>query len=217
MRFEAGNQAKVLLVSPHADDMELGAGATVAKLIEEGLEVYSVVLSLRKKTVPPDFPEAELIRETEAAAKTLGIDRTRLHILDFPNREFPALRQEILDRLVQFRRELMPDVVFAPSFDDMHQDHLVTAHEVFRAFKNVSVLSYELPWNYRARTTQNFFSIVREAHLERKIEALSHYRSQAVRRVFFSADYVRSLAAVHGAHVNRSLAEAFEVVRWVAE
>ncbi len=217
MLFRAGNRNKVLVVSPHADDVELGAGATVSKLIGKGFEVFSVVLSLRKKTVPPDFPEGELRRETEAAAKTLGIDVGRLHILDFPNREFPALRQEILDTLVRFQRELTPDLVFAPSFDDMHQDHMVTAHEVFRAFKNVSVLSYELPWNYRARTTQNLFSVVGEDHLERKVEALSHYRSQAPRRRFFSSDYVRSLATVHGTHVNRPLAEAFEVVRLVSE
>lgn len=196
--------------------MELGAGATLAKLITEGHEIHSLVFSLRRKTVAEDFPKEELIRETQRAAQALGIARERLHIHDYPNREFPRLRQELLDALVRVRKTLEPDLVLTASFDDMHQDHHTIAEETFRAFKHTSVLSYELPWN-RIRSVVNYYSVVSSAQLQRKIRSLACYRSQVPSRErFFSSDYTRSLALVRGAQVSQRLAEAFEVVRWIA-
>jgi LmbE family N-acetylglucosaminyl deacetylase len=205
---------KVLLVNAHADDIELGCGGTIVKMLEKGIEVHSLVLSLRKKTVPDDFPEKLLIDEVKKAARELSLNEENLHILNFPNRIFPAIRQEILDAIVDYNRKIMPELVFCPSFDDMHQDHLVTANEVFRAFKNQSIFSYELPWN-RIRTVINLYSTIENRHLEKKIKALSHYKSQSRQRLYFNEFYIKSLAHTRGVQIKQEYAEAFEIVRLI--
>ena len=52
---------KILLLSPHTDDGELGCGGTVAKLIEQGKEVFYVAFSACEQSVLPQFPKDILI------------------------------------------------------------------------------------------------------------------------------------------------------------
>lgn len=47
---------KILIVSPHTDDGELGCGGAIAKYIEEGYQVEYVALSCCEKSVPPEYP-----------------------------------------------------------------------------------------------------------------------------------------------------------------
>ncbi len=207
---------KILVLSPHADDGELGCGATVSKFIEKGVDVHFLVLSLRRKTVPVDFPEDKLIKECTDAMSALGLNKNNWHIRDYEHRIFPELRQELLDQLIKIRKDIEPDLVFAPSFDDMHQDHGIIANESFRAFKNNKILSYELPWN-RIVTHTNFYTSVDKHHLEKKAKALSFYESQKPGRPFFDKDYIFSLAKIRGAEIKKEYAESFEVMRWIYE
>lgn len=215
MELSTSKSSPILIINPHADDFELGCGGTIAKWIEQGYDVHSVVLSLRRKTVPSNFPVETLYDETRSAATMIGLKPGNLHITDFDNRVFPALRQDILDLLVRFRRDLHPSLVLAPSFDDMHQDHSVAAYESFRAFKECSIISYELPWN-RIVTHTTCYSILEEQHIKKKIDAMMQYKSQINReRSFFDSEYIRSLAISKGVQVKARYAETFEIVRWI--
>ena len=85
--------------------------------------------------------------------------------------------------------------------------------EGLRAFKDLSVLGYELPWNHVAFSAQAFFCL-EERHLARKWLALSCYRSQLeMGRSYFSEEFILSLARVRGTMVKAPFAEAFEVLR----
>ena len=135
---------KILLLSPHTDDGELGCGGTVAKLIEQGKEVFYVAFSACEQSVLPQFPKDILITEVKAATSTLGISEDHLILKRFDVRTFNYHRQEILDILIQLREEIKPDTVLIPSLNDIHQDHKTIAEEALRAFKFINVLSYEL-------------------------------------------------------------------------
>ena len=76
-----------------------------------------------------------------------GIDKEHLFILDYPVREFTSHRQDILDDMIKIGNRLNPDYVFAPSLNDVHQDHHVIAEEAIRAFKKTTLFAYEVPWN----------------------------------------------------------------------
>jgi len=214
MILETRKIKKILVISAHVDDMEFGCGGTVAKLIEQGAEVYNLALSLRKTTVPKDFPEKELIKEAQQAAKTLSLRKENLIIKDFPNRIFPAIRQDILDTFCFYAKKIKPDLVFTTSLDDMHQDHRVVAEESFRAFKHTNIIAYGFAWN-RIKHTINIYSVIEERHLRKKIKSLQSYQSQIKGRPYFTPGYIRSLAITQGTIIKRKYAECLELIRWI--
>ena len=206
---------KILLLSPHTDDGELGCGGTVAKLIEQGKEVYYVAFSACEQSVLPQFPKDILITEVKAATSTLGIAEDHLILKRFDVRTFNYHRQEILDILIQLREEIKPDTVLIPSLNDIHQDHKTIAEEALRAFKFINVLSYELPWNNLNFNTCAF-EVLDEKHVKTKVEALKKYQSQA-HRPYANEEFLRSQVRMRGVQVSRKFAEVFEVIRTVMD
>ncbi|HEX58926.1 MAG TPA: PIG-L family deacetylase [Methanomicrobia archaeon] len=204
---------RILILSPHTDDGELGCGGSIAKFIEGGSEVFYVALSSCEKSVPEGFPKDILKREVRKATKVLGIKRENLLLFEYEVREFPRFRQEILDTLIEIKEAVMLDVVFTPSSYDTHQDHRVTRDETLRAFKKCTVLGYEQPWNNITFDTTAFVRL-EERHIEKKIKALSCYESQKG-RPYFDDSFIKSLARTRGVQIDAEYAEAFEVMRWI--
>ncbi|MBT8507615.1 LmbE family protein [Methanomicrobiaceae archaeon CYW5] len=202
---------RMLVISPHTDDGELGCGGTIARFIREGYEVRYVALSCCEESVPEEYPKDILRTEVKAATKILGMDDPIL--LEFEVRKFPQYRQQILDALIRIRNEIQPVTVFTPSSFDTHQDHKVTFEETLRAFKQCTILGYEQPWNNITFNTLAFVAFSEEC-LRIKIDALRCYETQKG-RPYFDAGFIRGLALTRGTQVEERYAEAFEVIRWV--
>tara|TARA_R110002073_G_scaffold322276_2_gene498837 strand:+ start:19576 stop:20214 length:639 start_codon:yes stop_codon:yes gene_type:complete len=208
------NKIKVVLVlAPHTDDGEFGCGGTIAKLIENGAEVHYVAFSACEQSVLPQFPSDILITEVKEATKVLGIKKENLHLLKYDVRTFNYKRQEILDDIIKFKKEIDPDLVFIPSLNDIHQDHATIANEAVRAFKFKNILSYEMPWNNFNFSTTNFF-VLSEGHIQTKIDALREYKSQK-HRPYANEEFIRSLARTRGVQIGEKYAEVFEVIRLI--
>ena len=203
----------ILILGPHTDDGEWGCGASMAKWIEDGHEVHYVAFSAAEESVPSHHDKDILREEIQVAAKVIGLDPSFLHVLDYRVRHFPRDRQEILETLIKLRAEIKPNVVIAPSSYDTHQDHETIQKEAFRAFKRVTLLGYEIPWNNR-RIEVNYFHSFGDNHLEKKIQSLAAYKSQIFRAPNYE-ELIRSLAIQRGSQVGHRHAEAFEVIRWV--
>ena len=201
----------VLVLAPHTDDGELGMGGTIHKLIKLGKKVVYVAFSTASKSLPAGLPKDTLKIEVRNATSRLGVQAENLIIYDYEVRELNYARQQILEALINLRRELHPDMVFIPSPHDVHQDHLTIAQEAIRAFKNTTLLGYELIWNNLTFNTQCFVPLTEE-DLQAKHNALSEYHSQAGRG-YMSEEFVRSLAITRGTQASVPLAEVFEVVR----
>jgi len=206
---------KILLLSPHTDDGELGCGATISKLIDQGKEVYYVAFSACEQSVLPQFPKDILITEVKSATLQLGIKPEYLRLNRFDVRTFNYHRQEILDVMIKLREELKPDTILIPSLNDIHQDHKTIAEEALRAFKFSNIFSYELPWNNLNFNTCAF-EVVSEKDVLRKIAALAEYKSQA-HRPYANEEFLRSQLRVRGVQVARHYAEVFEAVRIVMD
>jgi len=204
--------SKILALSPHPDDAELGAGGTIAKFTEEGKKVYYVTFSCCEKSMPQGLPGNLLRIECQNSTKLLGISPDNLILLDYEVRTFPAYRQQILENLIEFNEKIKPDLVLVPSSSDTHQDHQTIYNEALRAFKKTSsIWGYEHPWNNLTFTTDIFVKL-EERHIAKKIEALSQYKSQDF-RAYFEEKYIRALAYTRGTQVDFSFAETFELVR----
>jgi len=205
---------KIVVLAPHTDDGELGCGASLSKFIVEGKEVHYAAFSLCKRSLPAGLPEDTLEKECRAATGLLGVDAGKLTFFDFEVREFDTKRQEILEALVTLNKRVRPGLVFIPSASDKHQDHQVIHTEALRAFKNSSVLGYELPWNHDSfRST--FFIRLTADELNKKVLAVQAYKSQQHRN-YMQEDFIRSLAKVRGVQCGSEYAEAFEVYKLIS-
>jgi len=202
---------KILVLAPHTDDGELGCGGTISRLLREESDVYYCAFSTAKESLPEGMPENTLELEVKEATKRLGINGKNLFIHTFPVRKLNFYRQDILEILIKLKTSVNPDTIFLPSPNDQHQDHLTVAAEGCRAFKDRTILAYELPWNNFEFKNQCFIKLGEE-DVRRKIYSLNAYDSQKHRR-YMSCKYIESWAITRGASINEDFAECFEVIR----
>lgn len=204
---------RILILAPHADDGELGCGGSIVKKLKEGNEVYYIAFSICTRSLPPHLAPDTLKKEVKIATEILGLKPQNLILFDFDVRRFKEFRQDILEQLMKIKNDINPDLVFVPSPTDIHQDHQVISDEGLRAFKNISVLGYELPWNNLSFNTRCFIKLSEE-HIGKKVEALKAYKSQ-MQRTYLNESFIRSLATTRGVQIGSQYAEAYEVIRWV--
>jgi len=147
---------KVLAIGPHADDIELGCGATLLRLQrKQEAEIFYRVLStayVKKITHPTDTFSRE--DEAKKAAIMLGVKNVETPEIgqpkhfdtqNFPDTQFPENRIHIHRYLEETKEQINPEVIFAPSLDDTHQDHVTVAETVLRVFREGQlILHYEI-------------------------------------------------------------------------
>lgn len=208
------NPQRILILGPHTDDGEWGAGASIARWIRQGNNVWYAAFSAAEESVLAEFPADILRSEIIDASAELGIVAENLRVLHHKVRYFPRDRQDILEAMIRLRCEINPTIVVLPSSYDTHQDHKVINEEGFRAFKRCSILGYEIPWNNR-KIDLTYFQEVSEEDLTSKVRAIAAYKSQVFRNPQYE-EFIRSLAVQRGFQINCRYAEAFEVIRWVA-
>ncbi len=196
------------MLAPHTDDGELGCGGTISAVCSNGSTVFYIAFSSCEDSVPVMYPRDILRKEVIEATGRLGVMKENVFIEEFEVRTFSSHRQRILDRMIYYRNKINPDVIFIPSLDDQHQDHEIIRNEAIRAFKNCTILGYELPWNNFSFDSQFFFNLNIE-HINKKLDALSAYQSQSG-RTYFSHDFIKGLASVRGVQSGLLYAEAFQ-------
>lgn len=207
-----GNR-NVLVLAPHIDDAEFGCGGTISRLINEGSMVHYLAFSDCKESIPSHLPPDILRKELQESINKLKI--SSFEVLDFPVRNFDKQRQEILQKLIDVRNLLKPDLVFTPSRSDIHQDHQVVTNESIRAFKHCTILGYELPWNCLSLSSDTIITL-NDEDLNKKIEAIMCYESQS-HRIYHNENYIKALAMTRGLRINKMYAEPFEMIRLIID
>ena len=71
---------RVVVLAPHTDDGEFGAGGYIDKLVKSGSEVYYYAFSAAEDSVPKGLPKDILRQEVVAATSILGV--TQCHVFD---------------------------------------------------------------------------------------------------------------------------------------
>lgn len=193
-------EKRLLVLAPHTDDAELGAGGTIARLRREHWRVKVVAFATGSANRD----------EFMAAMNQLDIWEPDLTLHGIMVRNLPGQRQVVLDNMIGMRA-WQPDMVLIPSKNDLHQDHQTVYEEGVRAFKDCTLLGYELPWN-NIDFSAEAFSELSEADLTWKWNALQCYVSQA-HRPYMNWEFIEGLARVHGVQIGTKYAEAFEVIR----
>ena len=202
---------KILAVSCHADDAELGCGATLHQLVHKGYDVYSIVFS-----ASDSYPiTSGFSKEWHASMSVLNIKESNRFVFNYPARRVFQFRQEILQHLIDCKKKINPDYIFSPSIKSLHQDHVVVGVESLRAFKDKILWNYELPWSDIDFKPEIYVSVSKE-DLQIKIKSLQQYESQyGLDRSYFSDKFISGVAEMRGIQVGVELAESFSVQRMV--
>ena len=203
---------RVLVLAPHTDDAELGCGGSMAKFVEAGAELHIAAFSSSEESLPPGSNPSRLRTEfTQSATEVFGLDEDQISVFDFRVRRFSEVRQDVLEAIIELHRRLSPSLVLVPSRSDIHQDHEVVHNEAARAFKHVSMLCYEMPWNQRFSELSAFVQLS-SSHVATKIAALERYQSQReLSRSYMAPSFIEGWARLRGVQAGTEFAEAFEV------
>lgn len=144
-----------LFIGPHPDDIEIGAGATAAKLAANGKKVsFLICIDGRFGTSNSDLSPEQMIevRKEESVKSALKLGVTDVHFLDLCDGGFYT-EEELLEGIAKTVGEVCPDIVFAPDPDvssECHRDHL----NVGRAAKQIAVFApyYNIMARYGAKS-----------------------------------------------------------------
>lgn len=108
----------ILAIGAHPDDVELGCGGTLAKLIHEGKKV--AIVDLTQGELGTRGTYITRAAEAENASKILGVSaRENLKMKDGFLVNSEAYQMEI----VKVIRKYQPEIVFCNAIDDRHPDH----------------------------------------------------------------------------------------------
>ena len=197
---------KILAFGAHPDDVEVGAGGTLAKLSQDGHEVKIVV------TTVPNKRDVR-IPESQDAARILG---AQLTMLDLPPTEVKNDRP-MVKRLDEMISDYQPDIVLTHWHHDSHQDHQALSLAVLAACRKnrCSVYMYEqtipggiVPFPFQAHV---FIDI--STTIDRKLDSVRAHASQlAVNRDWWQYG-IKGRAANWGYMINAEYAEAFSCVK----
>jgi LmbE family N-acetylglucosaminyl deacetylase len=195
----------------HSDDIEIGCGGTILRLINEvpDIVVRWIVLS------GDDCRRAEA---QDSAATFLGsVAEKRIDLLNFREGYFPFCGADIKDYFEVLKGDFAPSLILTHWKSDAHQDHRLVAELTHNTFRDHLVLEYEIPKYDGDLGNPNLFVPLTRMHLDRKVEAINrHFQSQH-RRSWFSEDTFRSIARLRGINCNapEGLAEGFYVSKVV--
>lgn len=207
---------KILIVSPHPDDLEISMGGTAAKLVDEGNEIRSIILTDGHRS-PRTFEcsDEEMVKirkeEGEEAHRILGIkDYQYFNLPDAQNKEEVCniLKNEIYKNF---------DRIYMPDLNDMHPTHQLVARNVIELVDEQKlkpeIYAYD-GWNFLHHPLE-FVDI--ENYMEAKLKAIRAKKSQIKDKPYDEAweKFARVRAILMDSHKLTSMkyAEAFKKIR----
>lgn len=208
---------KILAIGAHLDDIEIAAGGTLAKAIENGHKVKVLVMSKSGYT----NIEGKVQRSNEVALKegikafnTLGIND--IDILDFETKDIP-FRSDVVNAIDLCISQYDPDIIFTHHPFDTHQAHEGVAKATIAAARRKNTVYFYEPITPSGRSYVPFrpqLYVDIESTLDKKIKALKCHKSEYNK---FGAENwiegVRCRCGFRGYEIGKKYAETFEILR----
>jgi len=207
----ASKPLHILCLGAHSDDIEIGCGGTVLRLLAErpGSFVHWVVFAAVD----------ERAEEARRSASDFLADAASSEVVLHGFREsyFPYEGALIKDAFEELKRAFSPDLILCHRRNDEHQDHRTIAQLVWNTFRNHLIAEYEIPKYEGDLGNPNVFVPLPGAVAARKVELLfEHFGTQRSRQWFRpeTFDGLMSLRGVECAAPDGK-AEAFHVRKLV--
>ena len=197
---------KILCLGSHCDDIEIGCGGTLLKLIQSrrgNVMVRWVVFSSTPER------EKEALRSAQAFLKRAK--QKSVVIQHFEDSFFPYNGSEIKRFMQELSSVFSPDLIFTHYTNDLHQDHRLVAELTWNAFRDHWILEYEIPKYDGDLGRPNLFVPLKETTCRYKIDHVLRYFESQRRKQWFTKDTFLSLQRLRGIECNSvsGYAEAF--------
>lgn len=193
---------QLLVIGAHADDIEIGAGASILRLLSE--HAGSAITWVIASATPDRAAEAR----ASAAAVSSAAANIDVIVGDLPDGGLPASTTAVKE-LLESVKDRAIDLVLAPHTGDAHQDHRVVAEVVWQTFRHHLVAEYEIPKYDGDLGRPNLYVDVDEATIQRKVELLETFFPSQRHRTWWGGDTVRAIARLRGIEASTRFAEAF--------
>lgn len=196
---------RVLCLGAHSDDIEIGCGGTILRLLAQrrNVEVRWVVFS----------SGAERKVEALKSAKQFlrHANRCEVTVKNFQGSFFPFKGQAIKTFFESLKKGFSPDVIFTHYRHDLHQDHRIISDFTWNTWRDHLILEYEIPKYDGDLGVPNVFTPLDETIMGNKARILlDSFKTQRT-KPWFSEDTFLSLARIRGIECNSPdrYAEAF--------
>jgi len=220
---------KILIVCAHPDDEVLGCFGTVAKLIKEGCEAYTLILGEgktsrdEKRDVEDKKEEIEVLNtEIQKANDIIGIKK--VYVESFADNRFDS--HDLLDivKVVsKVKEEIQPDIIFTHFENDLNIDHQLTYKAVITATRPMAdecvkeIYSFEIlsstEWNYPISFSPDTYFDISDT-LDLKVDAMKAYTSELCEFPHpRSLEGIKLNASYQGMRVGKKYVEAFKTIR----
>ena len=173
----------VLIVSPHPDDLEIGMGGTVAKMIDENIQVVSLIATDGSgSTTLKDLSRDELadvrISEAKKASDTLSVQVfIPLPLSDVKSeRNKEHFKNDFKETVLRYT----PDEIYIPHPDiDKHPTHQIVSTLVLDELKEISEHEPKI-WCYEVWTPFPHYDRIEDIskYIDLKISAIEAHQSQ---------------------------------------
>jgi LmbE family N-acetylglucosaminyl deacetylase len=192
LKIDNHKPLKILALGAHCDDIEIGCGGTIIKLLEENpaAEIYWIVFS--------STPTREIEARNSALDYLKGHEKTHIEINKFRNGYFPYVASDIKEYFEYIKEKFNPDIIFSHYIDDKHQDHKTIADLTWNTYRNNFILQYEIAKYDGDLTTPNFYSPLNEQTVSKKITKLMEYFHSQKEKHWFTENLFDSLLRLRG-------------------
>jgi LmbE family N-acetylglucosaminyl deacetylase len=187
---------KILCLGAHCDDIEIGCGGTIIKLVRTlpDVEIRWVVFS------SDDRRGKEALKSSKDFLK--DVKKKKIEINKFRNSFFPYHGAEIKEHFEKLKQEYNPDIIFTHYRKDLHQDHRLISELTWNSFRDHLILEYEIPKYDGDLGSPNFFVCLDDVICRIKTDKiLEYFRSQHDKR-WFTRDTFLSLLRLRGVESN---------------
>lgn len=203
IRFLPQRLDRLLCIGAHSDDIEIGAGGAVLRLLLEnaGISVHWQVFS----AIGPRKLEAQ--QSAELFLQHAGARRVVTG--DFRDGFFPYQGEAIKKAFEALKADFEPDLILTHTSDDAHQDHRLINQLTWNTFRRHAILEFEIPkYDGDLGRPNAYFPIPGEV-CQRKIDHLcSAFVSQAGKH-WFTEETFRAMLRLRGIECGHRYAEAF--------
>jgi len=172
------NGLKILCLGAHCDDIEIGCGGTIIRLIKENdiEHLRWVVFTSSGERGDEAKKSAEFFAQG-CKEKEIIIKRFKDGFLPYEAREIKNLFEDL--------KPSNPDLIFTHCRSDLHQDHRTVCELTWNTFRSHLIFEYEIPKYDGDLGSPNLFVTLAKEVAERKIETIMKcFQSQAGKQWF---------------------------------
>jgi LmbE family N-acetylglucosaminyl deacetylase len=201
---------RLLCIGAHPDDIELGAGGAIMRLLEQkpDLEIRWVVLT------GADTERAAEARKS-AALFTAGGSNVEVEVHGFRDAYLPWEGAQVKQVFEDLKRDFIPDLVFTHHNDDRHQDHGLVSELTWNTWRDHNIFEYEiLKWDGDFGRPSVFVQLP-EPVARKKVEQIVDAYATQQSRSWFNRENFLAMMRLRGVESNVEFAEAFYVRKLV--